>query len=124
MEHRLPSMPGGDRPVIPAGVLLLFLVAAMTVAAATGSKAIDAAKAANDVDADKLPALVLYVAPAGSDAWTGTRAGPNAGRTDGPFATLERARDELRQRRKAGTITDGAAGRGCLGLRLAAISRS
>ncbi|OGV83613.1 MAG: hypothetical protein A3K19_07755 [Lentisphaerae bacterium RIFOXYB12_FULL_65_16] len=60
-------------------------------------------------DTDKLPALVLYVAPAGNDAWTGTLAEPNAGRTDGPFATLERARDELRQRRRTGGVTDGAA---------------
>lgn len=54
-------------------------------------------------------AETYYVSPAGNDAWTGTLAAPNAGRTDGPFATLERARDELRRRRKAGTITEAAA---------------
>jgi parallel beta helix pectate lyase-like protein/cellulose/xylan binding protein with CBM9 domain len=55
------------------------------------------------------PALAadLYVATDGSDAWTGKRAEPNAGRTDGPFATLERARDEVRKLKggKAGGIT-------------------
>ena len=60
-------------------------------------------------DPDTLPALVLYVAPAGNDAWSGMLAEPNVGRTDGSFATLERARDELRQRRKAGTLSAGGA---------------
>ena len=43
-----------------------------------------------------------HVSPSGSDAWSGSLAEPNAGRTDGPVATLERARDAIRERRKAG----------------------
>jgi len=43
-----------------------------------------------------------HVSPRGNDAWPGSLAEPNAGRTDGPFATLERARDAIRERRKAG----------------------
>jgi len=39
---------------------------------------------------------VFHVSPAGDDAWTGLLAAPNAGRSDGPFATLERARDAAR----------------------------
>jgi len=42
-------------------------------------------------------AMDLYVSPSGNDAWTGRSSEPNADRTDGPFATLERARDELRR---------------------------
>jgi hypothetical protein len=38
----------------------------------------------------------LYVSPDGNDAWSGTLAAPNAARTDGPFASLERARDGVR----------------------------
>ena len=34
----------------------------------------------------------LYVAPDGNDAWSGRLAAANAGKTDGPLATLERAR--------------------------------
>jgi hypothetical protein len=34
---------------------------------------------------------VFYVATNGNDAWSGRLAEPNAGKTDGPFATLERA---------------------------------
>jgi hypothetical protein len=40
---------------------------------------------------------VLYVAPNGRDAWSGELAEPNAAGTDGPFATLARARDAIRQ---------------------------
>jgi hypothetical protein len=42
-----------------------------------------------------------YVAVDGNDAWSGTLAAPNRAQTDGPFATLERARDEVRKRAAA-----------------------
>ena len=41
-------------------------------------------------------AVTLYVSPGGSDAWSGRLFGPNADRTDGPFATLTAARDAAR----------------------------
>jgi parallel beta-helix repeat protein len=43
--------------------------------------------------------LELYVAQNGRDSWSGTIPAPNPSDTDGPFATLERARDEIRQRK-------------------------
>jgi len=43
-----------------------------------------------------LHAAELYVAPGGSDVWTGQLAAPNAARTDGPLASLTRARDLAR----------------------------
>lgn len=49
----------------------------------------------------------LYVAANGNDAWSGTLAAPNADRTDGPFATLERGRDEIRKRKAAGALPPG-----------------
>lgn len=51
--------------------------------------------------------LTLYVAPNGNDAWSGTVAEPKGDK--GPFATLTRARDEIRTLRKtAGALpTDG-----------------
>jgi len=52
-------------------------------------------------------ALDLYVAPDGRDAWSGTLAAANAAGDDGPFASLERARDEIRKRREAGTLAPG-----------------
>ena len=39
----------------------------------------------------------FYLSPNGSDDWSGTRSNPNAQGTDGPFATLERARDAVRE---------------------------
>ncbi|MEW6356678.1 MAG: right-handed parallel beta-helix repeat-containing protein [Planctomycetota bacterium] len=47
------------------------------------------------------PMLTLYVAANGNDAWSGRQAEPNAAKTDGPFATIERARDEARRVRTA-----------------------
>lgn len=38
----------------------------------------------------------IFVSPNGNDAWSGRRAAADPARTDGPFATLERARDEIR----------------------------
>src|SRR5579863_9277267 len=53
--------------------------------------------------------LDLYVAPNGNDRWSGRHAAPNAARTDGPFATLERARDAIRDaRHTAGATFSGA----------------
>ena len=39
---------------------------------------------------------VFFVSLEGNDAWTGTLPDPDSGSADGPFATLERARDALR----------------------------
>ncbi len=36
--------------------------------------------------------VTFYVATGGDDAWSGTRKTPNKGKSDGPFATLTRAR--------------------------------
>ncbi len=49
------------------------------------------------------PATV-YVSPRGSDSWSGRLADPNKAGTDGPFATLARARDEVRKIRTAAPV--------------------
>ena len=54
------------------------------------------------------PPVRYHVAPDGRDSWSGRLARPNKARTNGPFATLGRARDALRQDRKAGAIPQGA----------------
>ncbi len=43
-----------------------------------------------------LHAADWFVSPNGHDAWTGRLAEPNADKTDGPFATLGKARDTIR----------------------------
>lgn len=42
----------------------------------------------------------FYVSPAGSDDWSGTVSEPDVRGADGPFATLERARDAVRDLKK------------------------
>ncbi|MBI3945778.1 MAG: right-handed parallel beta-helix repeat-containing protein [Armatimonadetes bacterium] len=44
----------------------------------------------------------LYLSPAGRDTWSGRLPEPNGDRTDGPFASITRARDALRQRKADG----------------------
>jgi len=46
----------------------------------------------------------FYVAPNGNDTWSGRLAAPNAERTDGPFATLTRARDAIRELKAQGAL--------------------
>jgi len=43
------------------------------------------------------PAHPIYVSPAGRDSWSGGLPAPNADRTDGPFASITRARDAIRK---------------------------
>jgi hypothetical protein len=47
----------------------------------------------------------LYVATNGNDAWSGTLPSPNAGKTNGPLRTLQRARDVFRLNKPAGRKT-------------------
>lgn len=44
----------------------------------------------------------FFVAPKGNDQWSGTLAEVNSAGSDGPFASLEKARDTLRAKRQAG----------------------
>lgn len=49
----------------------------------------------------------FYVAPDGNDGWSGRKPAPSAKKSDGPFATLERARDAIRALQRAGKLPDG-----------------
>ncbi len=46
----------------------------------------------------------FYVSPQGSDDWSGQLSEANADKTDGPFATLERARDAVRKLKALGEL--------------------
>ena len=82
--------------VISAVVTMLFLLAGATAA----------------------PGATFYVSTDGNDSWTGTRS--QATGSDGPFRSLERARDAIRKRKQAGPLPRGgitvelAQGRYCL----------
>jgi parallel beta-helix repeat protein len=61
----------------PPGLVMFFLAAALTAAPALAAD--------------------FHVATDGNDAWSGRLAAPDAAKQDGPFATLERARDAVRK---------------------------
>ena len=46
----------------------------------------------------------FFVSPSGNDAWSGRLAELNADGTDGPFATLRRARDAMRRNPNIDTV--------------------
>ena len=45
--------------------------------------------------------LTLYVSPVGNDTWSGRLDGPNAAGTDGPLASIQKARDLIRETKAA-----------------------
>ena len=51
--------------------------------------------------------LLLYVAENGDNAWSGRLDTPNAAGTDGPLATIERARDAIRGLKAQGAVPAG-----------------
>ncbi|WP_184453387.1 right-handed parallel beta-helix repeat-containing protein [Rhizobium aethiopicum] len=50
---------------------------------------------------------VFYVSPDGKDSWSGRLPKPNPQHTDGPFVSIERARDAAREKRGQNTIAMG-----------------
>jgi len=61
----------------------------------------------NSCKAKQGKGTAFYVSLDGSDAWSGKLAEPNTSKTDGPFATLERARDAIRDIKKSGPLFGG-----------------
>ncbi len=61
---------------------------------------------ANTIDQTPPPAMTgpasFYVATNGNDGWSGRLADPNGDKTDGPYATLERARSAVRDLKRFG----------------------
>ena len=77
--------------------MTLHDVIALTSYALTGATSGSSSPMAGDSHAHPTDEAMFYVAGDGSDEWSGTLPAPNAACTDGPFATLVRARDAVRQ---------------------------
>jgi hypothetical protein len=75
------------RTRVPAAAAACVLLAVSTGAAAPAAPAAER----------------WFVSTRGNDGWSGRLAAPD-GRGDGPFETLERARDEIRRRKRLGTL--------------------
>ncbi len=65
-----------------------------------------AANSANEARRNMTAPADFYVAPNGNDAWSGRLPAPNPKKTDGPFATLERARNAVRAVKKQAPSRD------------------
>ncbi|MCA9047142.1 MAG: right-handed parallel beta-helix repeat-containing protein [Planctomycetaceae bacterium] len=61
---------------------------------------------ATSLGSSRTVAETLYVAPGGNDQWSGALDRPNAGRTDGPLASLAGARDAARKRIGEGQLNE------------------
>ena len=53
--------------------------------------------------------VVFYVSKSGNDYWSGKIPKPNNIKSNGPFATLEKARDAIRALKSKGTLPEGGA---------------
>jgi hypothetical protein len=51
----------------------------------------------------------FYVSLSGNDSWSDRLAEPNSKGTDGPFKTIEKARDAVREMKKSGTLPEKGA---------------
>ena len=87
---------------------LLALVLGLTATAACGCRAAASPRTEKGTGMNKT-AEILYVSPSGNDSWSGRRADPARDGKDGPFATLDRARDAIRRLKVAGLPPGGAA---------------
>jgi len=70
------------------------------LAAATALACCEGCRTPPDVAKPAVPPADFYVAANGDDGWSGKRPTPTADGADGPFATLERARDAVRAARQ------------------------
>ncbi len=77
----LTTHPGGARRLSTVGTVAMLL--ALVIAPTVGAYAAEP--------------TVFYVAIGGNDTWSGKLDQPNPEKTDGPFATIQRARDAIRR---------------------------
>lgn len=81
MSHLLRPITGSGKPLRTATIASTCLVLVICAAGA----------------AEDMADVRFYVALNGNDRWSGKLSAPNEAKTDGPFATLKRARDAVRE---------------------------
>ncbi len=87
----------GDGKQMASGVADAAIVSVLDGAVDAPAPAERPAMDAASADTGPEPGVQFYVSRKGNDAWSGTLPDPNPQKTDGPFATVERAREALRQ---------------------------
>ncbi len=88
------------RQVLCIGITGFLLVCTNNLIAAQGKQATSICQSAKAGCA-----LDLYISNDGNDAWSGRFATADRNKSDGPFKTLQRARDEIRRRKQARAVT-------------------
>jgi parallel beta-helix repeat protein len=89
--------PKKNRPyVLPRFAITVLLIAGSLPIVLLSREMVTESGAFSRAGAPQLKEEILYVSPQGDDAWSGRLPQPNSARTDGPFATLARARDAIR----------------------------
>ncbi len=58
-------------------------------------------------DGSSVASVNFYVSVSGKDQWSGRSVSPNGDLSDGPFATLQRARDAIRQLKMSKGLPEG-----------------
>ena len=81
--------------------MLKITAGAVAVSPLTGGEPRAMARRVSPRSASPEPHANLYVAPHGNDAWSGKLAAANAERTDGPLASLVRARALVREMKRS-----------------------
>ena len=89
--------PRTKRTLLSPGLIIttLLLVASVQIASLPQAMALEPG-GLSPAAIPQPKGTVLYVSRAGDDAWSGKLAEPNSANTDGPFATIARARDAIR----------------------------
>jgi len=93
--HRLNTV--GKTQIFLSGSLLFCLIVPKPFSA-------DAENKGKDLFVPGGNRIEFFISPKGNDSWSGRVSEANAVHNDGPFATLERARDAVRQFRKENKI--------------------
>jgi hypothetical protein len=65
--------------------------------AATFYSELNPSMASSEQSFNSLEPIIFHISPLGQDSWSGKLTTPNKAKTDGPFATLSKARDAIRE---------------------------
>ncbi|MBB4237899.1 hypothetical protein GGD57_004502 [Rhizobium esperanzae] len=97
----------GAEIVAPERFQMLVREATCAEAPATSSAKLNETSLSGVLDGSAEPRTIFYVSPEGKDSWSGLLPTANQQVGDGPFASIERARDAARAKGGANTIALG-----------------
>lgn len=99
--------PAGTEIDVPERLQMLVREATCAEAPATSSDKLDGTSLSGLLSGGTGTRTIFYVSPDGKDTWSGLLATASEQGDDGPFASIERARDAARERGGSNTIALG-----------------